>query len=122
MMRADDVASPSETISSPGYDASNWLPAIVPGTVLNSLVHNGTYPEPYFGLNNKLESGKIPDISRVGRNFYTYWFRTEFEVPSSFPASRCGCIRPASITVRKCGLTVIFWLPSTACSRTPTSM
>lgn len=99
MMRADDVASPSETISSPGYDASNWLPAIVPGTVLNSLVHNGTYPEPYFGLNNKLESGKIPDISRVGRSFYTYWFRTEFEVPSSFSGKQVW-LHPAGINYR----------------------
>ena len=57
---------------------------IVPGTVRNSLVYNKEYPEPYYGVNNKLESGKIPDISKVGREFYTYWFRTEFDVPESF--------------------------------------
>ena len=56
------------------------LPAIVPGTVLNSLVYDGVYPEPYYGLNNKLESELIPDLYRVGRDFYTYWFRTEFRL------------------------------------------
>ena len=60
------------------------MPAIVPGTVLNSLVYNQKYPEPYYGVNNKIESKLIPDISQVGRDFYTYWFRTEFAVPQSF--------------------------------------
>lgn len=60
------------------------MPAIVPGTVLNSLVHNQKYPEPYYGINNKIESKLIPDISETGRDFYTYWFRTDFSVPQSF--------------------------------------
>ena len=68
----------------PDYPTEKWLPAIVPGTVLNSLVYNQKYPEPYYGVNNKLESKLIPDLSQVGRDFYTYWFRTEFAVPQSF--------------------------------------
>jgi hypothetical protein len=84
MKKAGDVNEPAEKISMPGYRMSDWIPAIVPGTVLNSLVHNGVYPEPYFGLNNKIESGLIPDIAKVGRDFYTYWFRTEFDIPASF--------------------------------------
>ena len=63
-------------------DTGSWMPAIVPGTVLNSLVTNGVYPEPYFGLNNKITSGLIPDLSTAGRDFYTYWFRTEFNTPA----------------------------------------
>lgn len=84
MIKAGDVHLPAEQISKVGLVTKEWLPAIVPGTVLNSLVYNKVYPEPYFGLNNKLEKGLIPDISKVGRDFYTYWFRTEFEVPQSF--------------------------------------
>ena len=38
-----------------------WLPAVVPGTVLTSLLANGRIPDPYFGLNNK----KIPDVGEV---------------------------------------------------------
>lgn len=84
MFKASDVKDAAEKLSKPGYRTDGWMPAIVPGTVLNSLVHNGVYPEPYFGLNNKLESGLIPDLDDVGRDFYTYWFRTEFDVPEEY--------------------------------------
>ncbi len=84
MIKAGDTTDPGEKISSPDYQTEKWLPAIVPGTVLNSLVYNQKYPEPYYGINNKIESKLIPDISETGRDFYTYWFRTEFSVPQSF--------------------------------------
>ncbi|MFV0587302.1 glycosyl hydrolase 2 galactose-binding domain-containing protein [Bacteroides reticulotermitis] len=84
MMKAAEVKERAEDVSQPGYGTQGWLPAIVPGTVLNSLVHNKVYPEPYYGVNNKVESGLIPDIAEVGRDFYTYWFRTEFEIPASY--------------------------------------
>jgi len=84
MMKAGDVTDSGEKVSLSDYPTTNWLPAIVPGTVLNSLVHNQKYPEPYYGINNKIESKLIPDISETGRDFYTYWFRTEFTVPKSF--------------------------------------
>lgn len=84
MKKAGDVADAGEQLSLPDYPTTDWMPAIVPGTVLNSLVYNKMYPEPYYGINNKIESHLIPDISEIGRDFYTYWFRTEFEVPESF--------------------------------------
>ena len=84
MIKAGDVADSGEKVSLLSYSTENWMPAIVPGTVLNSLVHNQRYPEPYYGINNKIESKLIPDISETGRDFYTYWFRTEFTVPESF--------------------------------------
>lgn len=99
MMKAGDVKASAEEVSSLGYSTDNWLPAIVPGTVLNSLVYNKKYPEPYYGLNNKIESNKIPDISKVGREFYTYWFRTEFEVPVSF-AGKNIWLQPDGINYR----------------------
>lgn len=69
MMKAGDTTDPGEKISSSDYPTEKWLPAIVPGTVLNSLVYNQKYPEPYYGVNNKIESKLIPDISQVGRDF-----------------------------------------------------
>lgn len=84
MYKAGDTKDAAEKISQPGYQAGQWMPAIVPGTVLNSLVHNNVYPEPYFGMNNKLDKNIIPDLAKVGRDFYTYWFRTEFDVPESY--------------------------------------
>lgn len=84
MIKAGDATEPGEKISLSNYATTNWMPAIVPGTVLNSLVYNQKYPEPYYGINNKIESKLIPDISETGRDFYTYWFRTDFTVPQSF--------------------------------------
>lgn len=84
MIKAGDIIDPGEKVSLPDYSTEDWLPAVVPGTVLNSLVYNHKFPEPYYGVNNKMESQLIPDISQVGRDFYTYWFRTEFTVPQSF--------------------------------------
>ena len=80
MKKAGDVNARSEDVSTEKTNTHNWMPAIVPGTVLNSLVYNKVYPEPYYGLNNKLESGLIPDLYHAGRDFYTYWFRTEFNL------------------------------------------
>ena len=42
------------------------------------------YPEPYYGMNNKLDRNIIPDLAKTGREFYTYWFRTEFDVPENY--------------------------------------
>lgn len=56
MMKAGDITDPGEKISLSDYPTEQWLPAIVPGTVLNSLVYNQKYPEPYYGVNNKIES------------------------------------------------------------------
>ena len=53
-----------------------WMPAVVPGTVLTTLVRNGKVPDPYRGLNNKLEEGLIPDLAK-NRAFYEATFRSE---------------------------------------------
>ncbi|MBR4772481.1 MAG: glycoside hydrolase family 2, partial [Bacteroidales bacterium] len=79
MCRAGDVRSTAKEISTPGFNAASWQAAIVPGTVLTSLVANGVYPDPYYGTVNKLSEGNIPDLADAGREFYTYWFRTEFD-------------------------------------------
>lgn len=84
MKKAGEVNEKAEIISKSGYKPQDWMPAIVPGTVLNSLVFNNVYPEPYYGLNNKLTTRLIPDISETGREFYTYWFRTEFDIPADY--------------------------------------
>ena len=84
MKKARDLSNAVEELSMPDYQPDNWMPAIVPGTVLNSLVYNKVYPEPYYGMNNSLSGNLIPDISKTGRDFYTYWFRTDFIVPQEY--------------------------------------
>ena len=80
MKKAAEVDARPEDVSAASYADNGWMPAIVPGTVLNSLVYNKVYPEPYYGINNKLSSELIPDLYHTGRDFYTYWFRTGFDL------------------------------------------
>jgi mannosylglycoprotein endo-beta-mannosidase len=80
----DELNEDGSAISKKNYVAKDWLPAIVPGTVLNSLVADKIYPDPYFGDNNRKSEKLIPDIADAGREFYHYWFRTEFAIPKSF--------------------------------------
>lgn len=88
MVQREKAAGGGDVLSRPGLGTRAWQPAIVPGTVLNSLVANKVYPEPYYGLNNVHDGGRIPDMAEKGPEFYTYWFRTEFNVPNSFRGRR----------------------------------
>jgi putative transposon-encoded protein len=88
MQKFSMVNESGQNVSKRGYDISGWLPAVVPGTVLHSLVINKIFPDPYFGDNNRKSKKLIPDIADTGREFYHYWFRTEFEIPKSFMGKR----------------------------------
>ncbi len=69
-----------EEISKRSFPLTNWIPAVVPGTVLTTLLANDLIPDPFYGMNNN----KIPDIYTVGRDYYTYWFVNDFT--EDFPA------------------------------------
>jgi mannosylglycoprotein endo-beta-mannosidase len=58
-------------ISTAGYTAREWMKAVVPGTVLTSMVQNELYPEPLFGAN----LDQIPDTLCLD----SYWYRCEFD-------------------------------------------
>ena len=76
-----DAAKVSQTgaeVASAKFKTQGWYPAIVPGTVLTSLVNAGLYPEPLYGENNRPD--KIPDS--LARS--PYWYRTTFSVPKSY--------------------------------------
>lgn len=75
--RANEVMVDGTVISSPGFNLSGWMKTTVPGTVLTTLLNNGVFPDPFFGLNNEL----IPDISDTGAAFYTFWFHNTFALP-----------------------------------------
>lgn len=63
-------------ISSSGYDIQRWYPAVVPSTVLGTLVQNNVYGDIFFGRN--LE--KVPE-----EPFRTsWWYRREFLVEGGF--------------------------------------
>ncbi|KAL2469207.1 Mannosylglycoprotein endo-beta-mannosidase [Forsythia ovata] len=54
---------------------SPWMEAVVPGTVLATLVNKQLVPDPFYGLENEA----IFDIADCGREYYTFWFFTTFE-------------------------------------------
>ncbi|XP_010528880.1 PREDICTED: mannosylglycoprotein endo-beta-mannosidase [Tarenaya hassleriana] len=54
---------------------SPWMEAVVPGTVLATLVKNKAIPDPFYGLENET----ITDIADSGRDYYTFWFFTKFQ-------------------------------------------
>ncbi len=71
------VAVPStataEMLATPGFDARQWYPATVPGTILTTLIDRGVYPDSDYGLNNMA----IPE----SLNKQPYWYRIEFPTP-----------------------------------------
>ncbi|MBP5301842.1 MAG: glycoside hydrolase family 2 [Bacteroidales bacterium] len=107
MCRAGDVLATAKEISTLGFNDNSWQQAIVPGTVLTSLVANGVYPDPYYGTVNKLSEGLIPDLADAGREFYTYWFRTEFDGADAGAGKRVF-LQPLGINYR-----AEFWLNGT---------
>lgn len=63
------------TTHPPSGASSPWMTAVVPGTVLTTLVENKELPDPFYGLENK----SIIDIADSGREHYTFWFFTKFQ-------------------------------------------
>ena len=72
-----------------------WMKAIVPGTVLRTLVENGKLPNPYYGVNNKRELKQIPDLSE-DRSYYEATFRSKVSIPAAF-TNRIVWMRPEGI-------------------------
>ena len=65
-------------ISALRYKSQGWYPAVVPGTVLTTLVKNGVYPEPLYGENNR------PDRIPESLNKTSYWYRTVVAIPAAY--------------------------------------
>jgi mannosylglycoprotein endo-beta-mannosidase len=73
---AAKVAAEPAAASLPTFKPQGWYAAIVPGTVLTTLVDNKVYPEPLYGENMRA----IPE----SLNKATYFYRTTLRIPSSY--------------------------------------
>ncbi len=84
------VTGGGEAVSKPGFATTGWHRATVPTTVVSALVVDGTYPDPYYGMNLR----EIPGTSyKISTNFSNepmpadspfavpWWYRTEFTLP-----------------------------------------
>lgn len=74
----EDVADIPAMLES-GFDAGNWVPAVVPGAAFTSYVEAGLEPDPNFGDN----AYKV-DKKKYDRNF---WYRTVLKT-SDLPAGK----------------------------------
>ena len=75
LRRADAVTGTGEDISKEGYDASGWMPAVVPGTVLYSYIAAGAVPDPAIADNN----------NQISESFFNsdFWYRWTTSVKES---------------------------------------
>ncbi|MFO1476526.1 MAG: glycoside hydrolase family 2 protein [Verrucomicrobiota bacterium] len=75
------VSTPGRDIARPGFNDRDWVPAVVPGTVLGSYVARGLVPDPWFG----------DQMSRISDDFFSrrdFWYRREFVVPPEVAGRR----------------------------------
>jgi len=87
------VHETGDVLSTPGFKPRDWYLATVPSTVLNALVKNRVYPDPYVGMNLRSIPGTsypiFSDFSELlmppGSPFqHSWWFRTDFQLPAEF--------------------------------------
>jgi hypothetical protein len=78
MQDAAKVRDAGDYISNAEFDTKDWYEAVVPGTVLTTLVKNKVYPEPLYGENNR------PDRIPESLNKTSYWYQTRIFVSDQY--------------------------------------
>ena len=91
------VGTDGATISSPTYRPTEWYRATVPSTVVGTLVEDGVYRDPFFGMNFR----ELPGVTYpIGQNFVRipmdpqspyavpWWYRTTFRIPAAMVGRR----------------------------------
>lgn len=86
-----EVKSSPIEIATAGFSTAGWHKASMPSTVVAVLVADGTYPDPYYGMNLK----SFPGMDYASDSFFakqsmpadspfrcSWWFRTEFATPA----------------------------------------
>lgn len=76
MREAPKVQGDAAEIASAKYKGGDWMRATVPGTALSTMIDDGIYPDPDYGLNNLA----IPE----SLNRQDYWYRNVFALPTDW--------------------------------------
>ncbi|MGI8400453.1 MAG: glycoside hydrolase family 2 protein, partial [Gemmatimonadaceae bacterium] len=84
-------------ISSSGYEPTGWYRATVPSTVVGTLVDDGVFADPFFGMNFR----SLPGVTyKIGANFVhtdmdpqspyavPWWYRATLRVPTAMRGKR----------------------------------
>jgi Exo-beta-D-glucosaminidase Ig-fold domain/Concanavalin A-like lectin/glucanases superfamily/Glycosyl hydrolases family 2/Glycosyl hydrolases family 2, TIM barrel domain len=104
LREAPKVDADGAHLATPSYSARDWMRATVPGTVLTTMIDDGIYPDPDFGLNNLA----IPE----SLNKQDYWYRNEFTVP--VPLQSSDGARHVELTFQGINYEASIWLNGTA--------
>ncbi|HZF72814.1 MAG TPA: beta galactosidase jelly roll domain-containing protein, partial [Gemmatimonadaceae bacterium] len=91
------VGTDGAAISSTSYHPSDWYSVTVPSTVVGALVENGTFRDPFYGMNLR----DLPGTTfKIGANFVhtamdpqspyavPWWYRTTFRVTAAMRGRR----------------------------------
>jgi exo-1,4-beta-D-glucosaminidase len=91
------VGTDGAAISASSYQPRDWYRATVPSTVVGTLVEDGVYRDPFFGMNFR----ELPGVTYpIGQNFVRipmdpqspyavpWWYRTTFRVPATMRGRR----------------------------------
>ena len=80
LRRASQVEQTGEELSTASFDDEQWLPAVVPGTVLTSYTRAGAVPDANVS-DNQLQ---------ISDSYFTadFWYRNHFIVPASQQGQR----------------------------------
>ncbi len=85
------LSAKAEAISAAGFDDSKWHNAVVPGTIVGTLVTDKSLPDPNYGENLRSFPGALNDNKHQAANLdmppdspfrCSFWFRTEFAPPA----------------------------------------
>ncbi len=105
LREAPKVDADGAQLATPAYSAKDWMRATVPGTVLTTMVDDGIYPDPDFGLNNLA----IPE----SLNKQDYWYRNEFTLPTSLKSMDSKEARHVELTFQGINYKASVWLNGT---------
>ncbi|UCE14235.1 MAG: hypothetical protein JSV04_03415 [Candidatus Heimdallarchaeota archaeon] len=90
MQSSKEISEYGEVISTSNFTPKGWFEVEIPTTVVNGLVANNLYENPYYGINLKSIPGYKADITT--QNFesqykpkdspyrVSWWFRKEFKI------------------------------------------
>jgi len=93
MESACKFSAKPEALSTPDFDDSKWHTAVVPGTIVGTLVADKTLPDNNYGENLKSFPGAFNDNKHQAANLdmpadspfrCSYWFRMEFTAPADY--------------------------------------
>jgi Concanavalin A-like lectin/glucanases superfamily len=105
LREAPKVEADGATLAKATYNGADWMRATVPGTVLTTMIDDGIYPDPDFGLNNLA----IPE----SLNKQDYWYRNEFILPASLSDLRDHGAHHVELTFQGINYKALVWLNGT---------